>query len=299
MPRISVILPVKNGERFVRSAVRSTLAAMPRDSELVVLDDASTDCTAEVLATLQDRRLKVVHGTESSGLAAGLNRLISLTDSEWIARMDADDISLPWRFSEQRTRMEAGADFIFSPVIHLGPSRFRIRPTRLGRVSSENAPFLLLLENPFAHSTAMFRRKAIERLGLYRSVGAEDYDVWLRAAARGYLLERTANPVLLYRHHSEQVTKDAAWKARSRTEEMLVESHSALSQTLLGISGDSISALRTGDAPRGVAMRADGLVKAIERRFSEAQSGPETRRIRRTCESAKGNLARRYRMAQC
>lgn len=299
MPRISVILPVKNGERFVKSAIRSTLVAMPRDSELVVLDDASTDRTAELLSSLRDRRLKVITGTASSGLAAGLNRLIASTDSEWIARMDADDISLPWRFAEQRTRMKAGTDFIFSPVVHLGPSRFRLKPTRPGSIGSALAPYLLLLENPFAHSTAMFRRTAIEGLGLYRNVGAEDYDVWLRAASHGYRLERTANPVLLYRHHTQQVTKDASWKARSRTEELLVESHSALSNSLLGMAGDSISALRTGDAPREVALRADSLVRAIERHFAQAQPSTEVSRIRRTCKSAKENLELRYRAAEC
>lgn len=299
MPRISVILPVKNGEQFVKSAIRSTLIAMPRDSELVVLDDASTDRTAELLSSVRDRRLKVITGAESNGLAAGLNRLIASTDSEWIARMDADDISLPWRFAEQRRRMTAGTDFIFSPVVHLGPSRLRLKPTRPGSIGSDSAPFLLLLENPFAHSTAMFRRTAIEHLGLYRNVGAEDYDLWLRAASHGYRLERTAYPVLLYRHHTQQVTKDANWKARSRTEELLVESHSALSESLLGLAGDSVSALRTGKAPREFASRAQCLVNAVERHFSEAQPGPEVTRIRRTCKSAKQSLEVRYRAAEC
>lgn len=143
MPTLSVILPVRNGERFISAAIRSTLSAMPRDSELVVLDDGSTDRTPEILDGISSARVRVLRGA-GNGVAGALNTLIECTQSEYVARMDADDIVLPMRFTTQLSVLSRGVDFSFLPVFHLGPSRFKVRPTRINRMGPGELRFTAL-----------------------------------------------------------------------------------------------------------------------------------------------------------
>ncbi|OUS88226.1 glycosyltransferase family 2 protein [Rhodococcus sp. NCIMB 12038] len=244
MPNLSVILPVHNGEKFIATAIRSTLTAMPRDSELVVFDDGSTDRTPEILGRIDSARFRVLPGVAGKGLSSALNTLIESTQSNFIARMDADDIVLPMRFRAQLSVLSRGVDFSFLPVLHLGPSRFKVRPTRINRMESDELRLRLLLDNPVAHSTLVCRRDAIEELGGYRDVRSEDYDLWMRAAAAGYSLHRSNVPGLLYRHHDSQVTASDSWLKESRVEPLLVAAHDDLSAKELGQSFDCLEAIR-------------------------------------------------------
>src|SRR5262245_39958720 len=102
-PLVSVVMPAYNGERFVVEAVRSILAQTFRDFELIVVDDGSTDRTAELVAAEQSRDPRVVVHRQPSnqGFRIALNAGCALARGELIARMDADDVSLPERFERQ------------------------------------------------------------------------------------------------------------------------------------------------------------------------------------------------------
>lgn len=100
MPRLSVLMPVYNSAATLPAAVKSTLRALPEDSELVILDDGSTDRTLALAQGFTDQRVRVL-SQSNAGVAAALNALLSASDSEFIARMDADDIVLPGRFGRQ------------------------------------------------------------------------------------------------------------------------------------------------------------------------------------------------------
>lgn len=106
-PAISVVLPVRNGEAFLADALDSVFAQTFSDFELIVVDDCSTDRTAEMLASTNDSRLRVVRNEEQRGIAGSLNRGFELCGGRYIARMDADDISLPMRFARQVAFLEA------------------------------------------------------------------------------------------------------------------------------------------------------------------------------------------------
>ena len=212
MPELSVILPARNAEGTVEQAVRSTLRAMPRDAELVVLNDRSSDRTGEVLGAIDDRRLRVIEGP-GEGVGAALTMLLEKTDSRWVARMDADDITLPWRFADARRALRAGADLVFAPTIELRgripvPSvPLSIRPDAFG--------LHLLLTNPVSHPTLVARRAALDEVGGYRNVPSEDYDLWLRCAAAGQTLRRVWRWGLIYRIHPGQVTASDQWRKAS------------------------------------------------------------------------------------
>ncbi|WP_277370237.1 glycosyltransferase family 2 protein [Rhodococcus rhodochrous] len=291
MPQLSVILPVRNGEKFIRRAVTSTLRALPRDANLVILNDGSTDATPDILDSLACTKIEIIESTGCGGLANALNMLLKATDSEYVARMDADDVALPWRFTHQVG--VDNADVVFSPVIHLGPKPLNLRPTRLGELSADTVRRILLIENPIAHSTVVFRRKAISAVGGYRNVLAEDYDLWLRVAAEGMKIHRTSLPVLLYRHHSGQITSDGAWKAASRVEPLLVEAHEALAREVCGLRGDALSGLRDPSADDEAVLRSTRMVDSIYERAVGAPSKRERNYLRKKCISASRQLATR------
>jgi glycosyltransferase involved in cell wall biosynthesis len=206
VPRISVLLPVKDGAATIRSAVRSTLRALPRDAELLVVDDGSSDATGEILAAIDDRRLRVLRHDEPRGVAASLNHALEATDSAIVGRMDADDLSLPWRFRLQLPAL-ADADLVFGSMLLIDA---RSRPVGFSTPMSirpATAALHLLFENPFAHPTLVGRREALTGPGGYRATKVEDYDLWLRAVAHGARLRKLSSPVLAYRRHPGQATQ--------------------------------------------------------------------------------------------
>jgi glycosyltransferase involved in cell wall biosynthesis len=246
MPRLSVLLPVRNGATTIESAVRSTLRALPRDADLHVLDDASDDGTPAVLGRIGDARLVVHRSDTGLGVARGLGRLLEVSDSELVGRMDADDLCLPTRF-RRSLRALRRADFVFTTVIEWTPGG-RVSPPAPVGVGTGAFPYQLLLTNPVAHSTMVARRAAIDAVGGYREVPAEDYDLWLRAAGAGSRLRRLGIPGLAYRLHPGQVTSAAGWRLASWRNPLVAEAFGDLSEKLVGRRFPRLNALAV-DAP--------------------------------------------------
>lgn len=184
IPRLAVLMAVRDAERWVAHAVDSTLRALPADSEIVAIDDGSRDGTGRILAGFADPRLLVVH-QPPSGLAASLNRAIRLTQAPVIARMDADDVALPGRFWRPLAVLAARHE-----VGLVGGWALEI--DRTGRVLRRREPpgddaglrRALWRGNPFVHSTVTFRRSVLEAVGGYDESFpvAQDYALWVRMA---------------------------------------------------------------------------------------------------------------------
>jgi hypothetical protein len=177
---VSVILPVFNGEAHVREAVASVLAQTHREFELVVVDDGSSDGTGEILASFDDSRLRVVR-QDNAGLVASLNRGLREADHEFVARMDADDVSHPERLACQVALLEEepGVALVascFAVISDQGVQRIEHVPSGRGMLARQ-----LFFRNVVPHGGAMFRRTPVLDLGGYRRVGpCEDYDLWAR-----------------------------------------------------------------------------------------------------------------------
>ncbi|MDQ4138411.1 MAG: glycosyltransferase [Actinomycetota bacterium] len=231
MPRLSVLVPARNSAATIEPALRSTLRAMPADSELVVLDDASEDRTAEVIARIPDPRLRLLRNDVQGGVAAGLNRMLEATDSELVARMDADDLVLPWRFRTQLPALEL-ADVVFTTVFDWRGSR--VRPPAPVALPPNAFGLHLLVTNPVSHPTMLARRSALAAVDGYRDVPAEDYDLWLRLELAGSRQTRLAVPTLAYRIHEHQVTASTDWRHASWRDAQVAVAYRALSERLLG-----------------------------------------------------------------
>lgn len=245
MPRLVVLVPAYNAESTLGAALSSTLRALPRDSTIMVLDDGSIDATAGVARSLDDPRIRV-HSRPNGGVASGLNELLRRTDSELIARMDADDLVLPGRFTRQLRAMTGGVDAVFTTVVQWGIG-VRGVPRPSG-IDSTEFGLHLLLTNPVAHSTLLARRAAIEAAGGYRELPTEDYDLWLRMTAGGARLRRLPLPGLAYRVHPGQITASAQWRQSSWLDPRIAAAYTALAEQLLGVSAQRITSLSVDDS---------------------------------------------------
>jgi glycosyltransferase involved in cell wall biosynthesis len=231
------VMPVRNAESTVEVALKSVLRGLDRDSRVLVLNDASDDGTAAVLNRLArlDRRVGILTSDVPSGVAGALNSLIEHADTDLIARMDADDISLPWRFALQLRALERqSADLVFAPAVRFGPSKYRYLPQPPLALSPAAVPLELLVSNTLLHPTLVGRRRTIREAGGYRPVPAEDWDLWMRLALRGDRVARVAPFVLLYRIHAQQVSATADWRAAHATNPMTKQAHQSLARKLLG-----------------------------------------------------------------
>ncbi len=189
-PRISVLMSVYNGEKYLREAIDSILAQSFRDFEFIVIDDASTDSTAEILCSCanSDSRIRLLRNEQNLGLTRSLNRGLAIARGQYVARMDADDISLPARFERQVKRLEENARLLAAGAwARYEDSQGNIVHEARPPASHALLRARLLLNNTFVHSSMMIRRDAIADAGGYNEKYryAQDYDLWWRLSGRG------------------------------------------------------------------------------------------------------------------
>jgi len=193
-PVISVLMPVYNAEKYVAEAVESILNQTFKDFEFIIINDGSTDGSLTILKKYaeQDKRIRLV-SRDNKGLIATLNEGIELAHTPYIARMDADDISLPERFEKQYEYMEAhpecvacGTSFQYIlPDGELGPT-FTV-PSEHHLI--DDSYMLKYKSFGLLHPTAILRRLSMLQINGYRNefTYAEDNDLFLRLAEIGQL----------------------------------------------------------------------------------------------------------------
>lgn len=181
-------MPVFNAERYLRPAIDSILAQTFSDFEFLIVDDGSTDRSRDIVAAYADPRIAVVDQGRNQGLAAALNRGLQLARGEYVARHDADDVSAAVRLEQQVRFLRDHPD-----VAVLGTQGFLLdeggRVTGTVDRSLEHASirWAALFDNPFIHSSVMFRRGAIASVegGVEARFDGfcEDYALWSRVLA--------------------------------------------------------------------------------------------------------------------
>jgi glycosyltransferase involved in cell wall biosynthesis len=208
-PKVSVIMAVYNCARYVGQAIDSILGQTFTDFEFVIINDGSTDKTADILASYDDSRLMILENDRNIGLTKSLNRGIDVSRGELIARQDADDISLPERLARQVTYMDA------HPEIALVGSASRWIDAE-GATIREWRPLTepveihrrLLSTIPFLHGTFMFRRSCLAEIGGGYDESmpvAQDCELLLRLSDR-WDLANLSDILYLHRRHNKTVT---------------------------------------------------------------------------------------------
>lgn len=218
MPKISVVMSVYNGEKYLKESIESILNQTERDFEFIIINDGSTDNSLEILREYggRDNRIKIV-SRENMGLIFSLNEGVKLAQSNYVARMDADDISLPERFEKQLRFMEindlAVCGTWAEAVDELGNKIKEMNYTpNLKKIRS-----FTLIHNPFIHSSVMFRKDVFNKVGGYKKLfkNIEDYELWTRIIFKfksGNIFEN----LLKYRLHPEQITRKNNLEMRLR-----------------------------------------------------------------------------------
>jgi glycosyltransferase involved in cell wall biosynthesis len=206
VPLVSVLLATHNDARYLPLAVESVLRQTLSDLELIVVDDASTDDTGELLSGIPDPRLVALRNDDQLGLAASLNRALDHAQGQYVARLDADDVALPDRFELQLARMR-GLAVLGTAVLDLHEEG-RLGTLHRNPLGSLAVRWLMLFSSPFFHPTVLIAREALDANHLRYDpsyLESEDYELWTRllATAAGANL---ADPLVLKRVHSGQAS---------------------------------------------------------------------------------------------
>ena len=165
MPKVSVVTSVYNGETYLKECVDSILNQTLQDFEYIILNNGSTDRTAEILNKFTDPRLKIVH-QHNLGIAMSLNKGVKLSRSDIIARLDADDYSFPQRLEKQVTFMEQHPEIVvcgsrFKELLGENTFNQSIRFIETDQAIRKS----MSLFNPFSHSATIFRKNAFLESG--------------------------------------------------------------------------------------------------------------------------------------
>ncbi|MBR9978231.1 MAG: glycosyltransferase [Bacteroidetes bacterium] len=216
MKTVSVIMPVYNARDTVALAIGSLGAHACEDVEVIAVDDGSTDGSGELLDVMarESGRLRVLH-IPHGGIVQALTAGIEEATGEYIARMDADDESLPGRLDAQRAFLDEREDIgLVGGQVLFGGDRMRAQGYALhvdwlnGLRTPEEIALERFVESPFAHPSVMFRHDLIVRHGGYRD-GAfpEDYELWLRWMDAGVRMARIDRPVLRWNDPPQRLSR--------------------------------------------------------------------------------------------
>jgi glycosyltransferase involved in cell wall biosynthesis len=190
IPKISVVLSVFNGGDFLSRSIESILFQTLNDFEFIIINDGSKDNSLQIIKKYarQDKRIIVVNQEKNIGLTKCLNIGCDISKGKYIARHDADDISMNNRLEKQFNFLEKRKD-----VVLLGSMFFEINNERkvISKYFDENLIIKKLkLQNPLIHSSAFIRSEIFRKIGFYNELykTSQDYDAWLRIASYGNIV---------------------------------------------------------------------------------------------------------------
>ncbi|PWB18335.1 glycosyltransferase family 2 protein, partial [Flavobacterium sp. HTF] len=204
-PKITVLMPVYNCELYIKETVDSILNQTFTDFEFLIIDDASTDKTVDIIKTYNDSRIKLIVKPVNTGYTNSLNYGLKIAKGEYIARMDGDDISFPERFAKQVSLLDANPEIILCGTLYqiIGTEKVCNHP-----LNYEEIKVKLISGCYIAHPTVMFRKSVFESYNLQYDTNmepAEDHELWSRLIFLGKVVN--IDEVLLwYRVHIKQTS---------------------------------------------------------------------------------------------
>lgn len=210
--KITVLMSVYNDREYLRESIESILNQTYGDFVFLIFDDASTDGSKGILKEYEekDKRIKLICNSSNKGLSFNLAKGVSLAETPWIARMDADDIATHNRLELQMKYVEdhPDVDVIGGYVIDVDEQGNEIElrkvPTTHEQICS------LIWACPFIHPTVLFRRESIIKAGSYdkKLRRRQDYDLWFRCCAANLKFANIATPLIYYRSTNEYFKKN-------------------------------------------------------------------------------------------
>jgi len=223
-PLISVVLPVRNAERTIAEAVESILQQDFHDHELIVVDDGSGDGTRGILSGIEHPRFRWMDHQGKQGVAEAMQAGVDQARGEWVARMDADDISHPSRLRKQIELVQQCPDAAAVKcrvrlIDGLGDGMDRHVEWVNALEDPQAIAAARFIESPVAHPSCMVRRSWLKRIGGYRRVEwAEDHDMWMRLLEAGGEVISVSEALLDWRDSTSRLTRaDSRYGEEART----------------------------------------------------------------------------------
>ena len=216
-PKVSVTMPAYNAEHFIAEAIESIVNQTYKFFELVIIDNGSTDNTFKIASDYakSDDRIRVIRKTHG-GISSGRNRALQEARGEWIAVMDADDVSLPNRLERQLCFVEQNPDVVVATsYVYNIDDKGRIIAQYTSKLTNRESVANIADKNGlirFHHSAVLMRKDVIMNLNGYRSQFdmIEDCDLWNRVYASGHSILVQPEFLVKYRIHSEAASVSQA-----------------------------------------------------------------------------------------
>lgn len=208
-PVISVVMAVYNGQEYLRESIESILAQTYKNFEFIIINDGSTDSTREIVLSYDDPRICLIDNEENMGLTRSLNKGLRIARGEYIARMDADDISMLNRFESQIDFLNHHRDYAavgtFLKVIN---EDSKVVSTIEKPIQHADIREFLNRDNCIGHGSAMIRKTCLQNVGFYdESIEkSQDYELWLRIS-QNYKLANIPQYLYMWRNHKENISE--------------------------------------------------------------------------------------------
>jgi len=204
-PLVTVLMPVYNSERFLSEAIDSILNQTLTDFEFLIIDDGSTDNGLQIIKSYNDPRIRLVQNEKNLGITATLNKGIHLARTDLIARMDADDISYPERLNKQYTYLSHHPDCALLST----QARVITEDKQTEYIDDTDSDFFyynLTFSTPIFHPSVMYRKKAVQSVGMYTVPHSEDYELFWHLS-RKYKIYNLPEVLLDYRNSSASLSQ--------------------------------------------------------------------------------------------
>ena len=209
-PCISVIMPVYNVERYVSNAVESIINQTFEDFEFIIIDDASTDNTHNIVSSYKDPRIILIKNKKQMGVALSLNKGIRCAQGDYIIRMDGDDISSEKRFEVQISYMKHNTRIgICGSHMDIIDKNGTLISSQKKRIGYENIKIGLFWgHTSLAHPSIIMRKNLLDKFQLRYDQAyyyAEDYDLFCRSSLN-FVMDNIPEKLIKYRVHTESVS---------------------------------------------------------------------------------------------
>lgn len=204
-PKVSILMPVYNAEKYISEAIDSILNQTFKDFEFIIINDGSSDRSEEIILSYNDARIIYNSHNQNRGYIPTLNEGIGLSKGIYIARMDNDDISMPFRIEKQVEFLNSHEEYGL-----IGTWAKIINRDEIMQPCSDDMDIRLqqLKMNQFVHTSVMIRKSILDKYNLRydeKYYATEDYDLWVKMS--NYCKVGNLNEFLLnYRIHDEQMS---------------------------------------------------------------------------------------------
>ncbi len=210
LPKVSVVMSVYNGEKYLRATIESILNQTLTNFEFLIFDDCSSDSTADIVKSFNDPRIKYIRNIENNGLTKNLITGVEMARAPYIVRIDADDIAYPERFEKQVEWMDDHPEIsiLGTPVSYFTDDLTRFNNS-VEPISNEEIKALLFVSFTLKHPSIIIRKSHLEQYGLNYNAAyrcSQDHALYFDCIVKGLKFANLDEPLLYMRSHAESIS---------------------------------------------------------------------------------------------